>query len=117
VLVGHDQRFLRVTAFLLARDGFEVETSRDVPRLLELVEAHAADVAVLEANGSAVAVRAVAALRALRPDVGLVVVDDRRPSLGGERTVPKWSGIGRFVEEIESVDNRAHARKVVDGVA
>jgi uncharacterized membrane protein (UPF0127 family)/CheY-like chemotaxis protein len=117
VLVGHDRRFLRVTAFLLAREGFDVETSHDPPRLLELVEAHAADVAVLEPDGSAVAVRAIAALRALRPDVGLVVVDDRRPSLGGERTLPKWSHLAQLVEEIESVHNAARARKAVDGVA
>ena len=117
LLVGHDRRFLRVTAFLLAREGFDVQASYDAPRLLELVEAHGADVAVLEPDGSAVAVRAIAALRALRPDVGLVVVDDRRPMLGGEPTLPKWSELARLVEEIESVHNGARARGVADGVA
>jgi uncharacterized membrane protein (UPF0127 family)/CheY-like chemotaxis protein len=117
LLVGHDRRFLRVTAFLLAREGFDVQASYDAPRLVELVEAHAADVAVLEPDGSAVAVRAIGALRALRPDVGLVIVDDRRPMLGGEPTLPKWSELARLVEEIESVHNAARARKVVDGVA
>src|ERR671938_317897 len=54
LLVGHDRRFLRVTAFLLAREGFDVQATYDAPRLVELVEAHAADVAVLEPDGSAV---------------------------------------------------------------
>ena len=117
VLVAHDRRFLRVTAFLLAREGFDVQASNEVPRLLELIEEHAADVAVLEPDGSAVAARAVGALRALRPDVGLVVVGDSRPSLWGERTLPKWSEVARLVGEIESVYHEARARKIVDGVA
>ena len=117
VLVGHDRRFLRVTAFLLAREGFDVHASHEPPRLLELVEEHAADVAVLEPDGSVVAARAIGALRALRPDVGVVVVDDSRRSLGGERTLPKWSELARLVEEIEGVYNDARARKLVDGVA
>jgi hypothetical protein len=117
VVVGHDRRFLRVTAFLLAREGFVVQASHDAPRLLELVEDHAADVAVLEPDGSAVAARAIAALRALRPDVGLVVIGDDRRWLGGERRLPKWSELARLVDEIEGVYNEARARKLVDGVA
>ena len=117
VLVAHDRRFLRVTAFLLAREGFDVQTSHDTPRLLELVESHAADVAVLEPDGSAVAARAIAALQALRPDVGLVVVGDSRQSLGGERTLPKWSELARLVAEIETVYNDARAQRMIDGVA
>jgi uncharacterized membrane protein (UPF0127 family) len=117
VLVAQDRRFLRVTAFLLAREGFAVRTSREAPRLLELVEGHAADVAVVEPDGSAFAARAIAALRALRPDVGLVVVGDARPSLGGERALPKWTDLARLIEEIEGVYNVARGRSIVDGVA
>jgi uncharacterized protein len=116
VLVAHDRRFLRVTAFLLSREGFDVHASQDAARLLELADHHAADVAVLEPDGSAVAARAIAALRAVRPDVGLVVVGDGR-RLGGERTLPKWSGLARLIGEIDGVYAQARARKVVDGVA
>jgi hypothetical protein len=117
VLVGGDRRFLRVTAFLLAREGYAVETSHDATRLLELVDHHAAVVAVLEPDGSAVAARALAALRTLRPDVGLVLIGDGRRSLGSERTLPKWSGLSRLIQEIDGVHAEARSREVVDGVA
>ena len=117
VLVGADRRFLRVTAFLLAREGFSVQTSHDATRLLDLVDDHAADVAVLEPDGCAVAARATAALRTLRPDVGVVLVGDERRSLGSARTLPKWSALARLIEQIEAVSAGARARKVVDGVA
>jgi uncharacterized protein len=117
VLVAQDRRFLRVTAFLLAREGFDVHTSQDAAHLLELADQHAADVAVLEPDGSAVAARAIAALRALRPDVGLVVVDGGRRSLGGERTLPKWSGLARLIGEIYGAYAQARPREAADGVA
>jgi uncharacterized protein len=116
-LVARDRRFLRVTAFLLTREGFEVHTSQDATRLVELADHHAVDVAVLEPDGSAVAARAVAALRALRPDVGLVVVGDGLRSLGGERTLPKWTELARLIDEIEGVYAQARAGKAVGGVA
>ena len=65
LLSGRDRRFLRVTSFLLAQRGYDVQETS--PRkTLETAERHRADVVLLETNDSRVmAARKVAALQAL----------------------------------------------------
>jgi CheY-like chemotaxis protein len=89
LLSGRDRRFLRVTSFLLAQRGYDVQETS--PRkTLESVERHRADVVLLETNDSrTMAARKVAALQALPVAPGLLAVR-------------KWTPIDTLVEEIEA---------------
>jgi len=107
LLSGRDRRFLRVTSFLLAQRGYDVQETS--PRkTLETAERHRADVVLLETNDSRVmAARKVAALQALpvAPSV-LVVFDDdyneEKDRWQGLCAVTKWTPIETLVEEIEA---------------
>jgi CheY-like chemotaxis protein len=103
LLSGRDRRFLRVTSFLLAQRGYDVQETS--PRkTLESVERHRADVVLLETNDSrTMAARKVAALQALpvAPSV-LVVYDDEDERWPGLLAVRKWTPIDTLVEEIEA---------------
>jgi CheY-like chemotaxis protein len=103
LLAGRDARFLRVTSFLLERNGFEVESTPQLDGLADLVERHRSNVVVLD-SGSArtTAARAAAAIQALHPKVGLLLVSDD-PGQGptGFRALPKWAPIDRLVDEVE----------------
>lgn len=104
LLAGRDARFLRVTSFLLVRNGFEVETTPQLNGLADLVERHRPNVVVLEAGHAlATAARAAAAVQALHPGVGLLVVHDTDEDGAaiGVRTLPKWAPIDRLVDEVE----------------
>jgi len=103
LLSGRDRRFLRVTSFLLAQRGYDVQETS--PRkTLESVERHRADVVLLETNDSrTMAARKVAALQALSvaPSV-LVVYDDEPEPWPGLLAVKKWTPIETLVEQIEA---------------
>jgi hypothetical protein len=103
LLSGRDRRFLRVTSFLLAQRGYEVQETS--PRkTLESVERHNPDVVLLETNDSrTMAARKVAALQALSvaPSV-LVVYDDEEERWPGLLAVRKWTPIDILVEQIEA---------------
>ncbi|HYS70108.1 MAG TPA: hypothetical protein VEM14_07675 [Gemmatimonadaceae bacterium] len=107
LLSGRDRRFLRVTSFLLAQRGYDVQESS--PRkTLETAERHRSDVVLLETNDSRVmAARKVAALQALptAPSV-LVVFDDKNEEemdrWKGLAAVTKWTPIENLVEQVEA---------------
>jgi CheY-like chemotaxis protein len=103
LLVGRDKRYLRVTSFLLARQGFEVESGAKPDKALDLVDRHHPSVVVLEAESSlAACARTAATLKALYPRIGVVVVtNDGARRTTGLRTVAKWSPIERLIDEVE----------------
>ena len=107
LLSGRDRRFLRVTSFLLAQRGYDVQQTSP-RRTIETVERHRSDVVLLETNDSRVmAARKVAALQALpvAPSV-LVVFDDdheeEKDRWQGLSAVTKWTPIETLVKEIEA---------------
>jgi CheY-like chemotaxis protein len=103
LLSGRDRRFLRVTSFLLAQRGYDIQESS--PRkTLESVERHRADVVILETNDSrTMAARKIAALQALSvaPSV-LLVYDDEHEPWPGLFAIKKWTPIDILVEQIEA---------------
>jgi CheY-like chemotaxis protein len=107
LLSGSDRRFLRVTSFLLAQRGYDVQETS--PRkTLEAAERHRSDVVLLETNGSRVmAARKVAALQALPiPPSVLVVFDDEseeaKDRWQGLSAVTKWTPMETLLEQIEA---------------
>jgi CheY-like chemotaxis protein len=103
LLSGRDRRFLRVTSFLLAQRGYDVQETSPKGTLAS-VERHRADVVLLEINDSrTMAARKVAALQALSvaPSV-LVVYDDEPEPWPGLLAVRKWTPIEALVEQIEA---------------
>jgi CheY-like chemotaxis protein len=103
LLSGRDRRFLRVTSFLLAQRGYDVQETS--PRkTLESVERHRADVVLLETNDSrTMAARKVAALQALPVAPSVLVVYDNEPEpWPGLLAVRKWTPIDVLVEQIEA---------------
>ena len=103
LLSGRDRRFLRVTSFLLAERGYDVQATSP-KKTLEAVSLHRADVVILETNDSrTMAARKVAALQALAvaPSV-LLVYDKEQEYWPGLIKVKKWIPIDSLVEQIEA---------------
>jgi hypothetical protein len=103
LLSGRDRRFLRVTSFLLAERGYDVQEASP-KKTLEAVARHRADVVILETNDSrTMAARKVAALQALAvaPSV-LLVYDKEQEYWPGLSKVKKWIPIDSLVEQIEA---------------
>lgn len=103
LLSGRDRRFLRVTSFLLAERGYDVQATSP-KKTLEAVARHRADVVLLETNDSrTMAARKVAALQALAvaPSV-LLVYDKEQEYWPGLFKVKKWIPIDSLIEQIEA---------------
>jgi hypothetical protein len=108
LLAGRDYRFLRVTAFLLARRGYDV-VQTDSSDLILMAERHRADVVVLETQESrAAAGRSVTVLQTLATSPGLIVVcaDGEEWDSVGLRTIRKWAPLDELVDEIEAASIR-----------
>jgi CheY-like chemotaxis protein len=109
LLAGRDRRFLRVTAFLLSRRGYDV---MEVP-LNESVAAadrFPADVVLLDAGMSrAEAARLANQLTALAcPPAVVVVTGNGHKQSAGLRFVEKWEPIDELVNEIEAASLERH---------
>jgi uncharacterized protein len=104
VLLGtRDEEFLRLAQFLLTRNGFAVESTKKIVNAVDLVGRQRLDVVVLDASDSlSEAARTVAALEALHPQVGvLVVCDDERPRpAAGLDMVEKWEALETLTDDI-----------------
>jgi uncharacterized protein len=105
VLLGsRDDRFLRLTRFLLTRNDFAVESTKRVPSAVAFVERHGIDFVVLDASDSlSEAARTVAAIEALNPQVGVLLVCDAdrpRPTTG-LNVVEKWHALETLADEIK----------------
>ena len=104
VLLGtRDEQFLRLAEFLLERNGFAVETTKKIPNAVDLVWRHRLDVVVLDASESlSEAARTAAAIEALHPQVGvLIVCDDERPKPAtGLPIMEKWEALETLSDDI-----------------
>ena len=119
IVVSRDERFASVFRFLLGRKQLAVEAASRRQELLTLLE-QGADVVVLDATHSlADAARTIAELEELHPEIGVVMVSDRRGRDGGlYRLLPKWGSLQQLIAEIERthlhLPARAHLR-ALDG--
>jgi hypothetical protein len=98
VLLGtSDDRFLKLARFLLTRNHFDVQSTKRIVNAVTLVERTRADVVVIDASDSlGDAARAVAAIEALHPSVGVVVVCDGEP--------PRWTTGLKVTEKWEALE-------------
>jgi DNA-binding NtrC family response regulator len=101
VLVAtRDRRFIRVAGFLLARGGFDVESTPRPRDLLEVIETQPQDIVILDASESlAEAARWVAAIEALHPHITVLVVSDDGEGVStvNLRVFDKWKSFERLV--------------------
>jgi uncharacterized membrane protein (UPF0127 family) len=104
VLLGtRDDQFLRLAEFLLTRNGFAVETTREIANAVDLVWRQRLDVVVLDATDSlSEAARTAAAIEALHPQVAvLIVCDDERPKPStGLPIREKWEALETLSDDI-----------------
>ena len=104
VLLGtRDEQFLRLAEFLLTRNGFAVETTKKIASAVDLVWHQRLDVVVLDASDSlSEAARTAAAIEALHPQVGvLIVCDDERPKPAtGLPIMEKWEALETLSDDI-----------------
>jgi uncharacterized membrane protein (UPF0127 family) len=104
VLLGtRDEEFLRLAQVLLTRNGFAVESTKKIVNAVDLVGRQRLDVGVLDASDSiSETARTVAAIEALHPQVGvLLVCDDERPRpTTGLEIVEKWEALETLTDDI-----------------
>jgi uncharacterized membrane protein (UPF0127 family) len=103
LLATGDDEFLRLAQFLLTRNGFGVETTKKIANAVDLVWRQRLDVVVLDATESlSEAARTAAAIEALHPQVGvLIVCDDERPKpTTGLPIMEKWEALETLSDDI-----------------
>jgi uncharacterized protein len=106
VLASRDRRYSAVTSFLLARNGYHVEATREEHDLIGVVERAAPNLVVIDASADSHAtMRAIAALQTLHQGVGILVVSDTVDELDlrGVRVLNKWSPFQRLHEVIDEL--------------
>jgi PleD family two-component response regulator len=106
LVAARDARFARVSGFLLARRGFDVETLRVPGRVLDTLARADFDVLILDASESfSEAARLVGTLDALYPYLTVLVVADPAPDDDGSvfRVFPKWTSLETLVLNLESL--------------
>ena len=113
VLAARDRRFLRVTSFLLAREGFLVESTRSLEDLFGMVQRHRPDVVILDGMDSlTTTARALAEIEALPYSVAVLVVAEA-PEASSPRSVRilhKWTSFDRLVQEVERLSEDAQGK-------
>jgi DNA-binding NtrC family response regulator len=100
LVAARDRRFLRVAGFLLARGGFDVESTRHPRDLVRVVDRQPPDIVILDGSESlADAGRGVAAIEALHPHVTVIVVSDEgdADSTVNLRVFDKWKSFEQLV--------------------
>jgi DNA-binding NtrC family response regulator len=105
LVAARDRRFLRVAGFLLARGGFDVESTSRPRDLLQVLERQPADIVILDGSESlAEAARSVAAVEALHPHVTVLVVsDDGAAPTVNLRVFDKWKSFERLVVDLRAM--------------
>jgi CheY-like chemotaxis protein len=105
LLSGRDRRFLRVTAFLLSRRGYQISLA-SIGTVLEAVERERADVVLLEPGESkAAAARMITALQLTKASPALLLITDESAGnvrWNGLAVVDKWTPIEDLVKVIET---------------
>jgi hypothetical protein len=103
LVASRDERYRKVTRFLLERRAYLVDTLERTTTLLDRVDELRPDVVVLDASGwSAGAARRVAALGVLYPEIALVLVSDDPDSIVyGLTVLDKWVSIEHLSRHLE----------------
>jgi DNA-binding NtrC family response regulator len=104
LLAVADRRFVRVAAFLLARHGFEVDSTKRPRELLDLMDGHPPDVVILDGTQSlAEAARLAGAIEALHPHVAVIVVAEEAGAspAANLHVFPKWTSFDQLAVNIE----------------
>jgi uncharacterized membrane protein (UPF0127 family) len=112
LLATGDDRFLRLARFLLTRNQFEVQATKRIVNAATLVDRSQPHVVVIDAADSlGDAARAVAAIEALHPHVGVVVVCDGEPPrwTTGLKVTEKWEALETLPEDIRLLAEDARA--------
>lgn len=121
VLAARDRRFLRVTSFLLAREGFLVNSTRKLEDLLGLVQRHRPHVVILDGMDSlTMAARALAEIEALPYSVAVLVVAEvpEASSPTTVRLLHKWTSFDELLQEVERLSEDAQGNgEVSHGLA
>jgi DNA-binding NtrC family response regulator len=110
VIGSGDEKFLRLARFLLTRGGFDVDSTKRIARIPDLVEGHGPDIAVIDASSSlGDAARAVAAIEALHPDVHIILVCDGEPPrwTSGLKVTEKWEALQTLPDDIRQLSESA----------
>jgi Fe-S-cluster formation regulator IscX/YfhJ len=119
VIATYDVRFASYAAFVLARQGFDVETSRGPEKLLDTVVLKHPHVAVIDGSGALPkATRLGHAVRSLEPHTAVLVVTDGTPPLDAARDFPvvaKWAELERLPEALRRAYERGDQREVAYG--
>ena len=113
VLAARDRRFLRVTSFLLAREGFLVDSTRRLEDLLGMVQKHRPDVVILDGMDSlTMTARALAEIEALPYSVAVLVVAEipEASSPTSVRLLHKWTSFDRLLNEVERLSEGARGK-------
>jgi CheY-like chemotaxis protein len=103
LLAGRDERFMRVTSFLLSRRGYAVRRSTLVDACVEATRNHS-DVVLVDDGGSRVEVaRTIAALQALAAAPALLLLSTSGATYAWKRlpVVDKWTPIATLAAEID----------------
>jgi hypothetical protein len=110
-LLARDRRFLKVTSFLLTRNGCGTATTQSPRKLLALVERNESTVVVVDATDSTHAVQVAGALQALGREVGVVIVADNLdgPGIRLLDPLPKWNAFDRLLARIRSAHSKSQA--------
>jgi len=121
VLAARDRRFLRVTSFLLARQGFLVDSTRRLEDLLDVVERHRPDVVILDGMDSlTMTARALAEIEALPYSVAVLVVAEvpEASSPTSVRLLHKWTSFDQLLDEVERLSEDAQEKgEISNGLA
>lgn len=113
VLAARDRRFLRVTSFLLAREGFVVDSTRRLEDLLELVQRQRPDVVILDGMDSlTMTARALAEIEALPYSVAVLVVAEvpEASSPTSVRLLHKWTSFDQLLDEVERLSDNTQGK-------
>jgi len=121
VLAARDRRFLRVTSFLLARQGFLVHSTRRLEDLLDLVQRKRPDVVILDGMDSlTMTARALAEVEALPYSVAVLVVAEvpEASSPTSVRLLHKWTSFDQLLDEVERLSEDSQGKgEVSHGLA
>ena len=121
VLAARDRRFLRVTSFLLARQGFLVDSTRRLEDLLDMVERHRPGVVILDGMDSlTMTARALAEVEALPYSVAVLVVAEvpEASSPTSVRLLHKWTSFDQLLDEVERLSEDAQEKgEISNGLA
>jgi DNA-binding NtrC family response regulator len=115
VLAARDPHFLRVTSFLLAREGFMVDSTRRLEDLLDMVKRYRPNVVILDGMDSLTrTAQALVEIEALPHPVSVLVVAEvpEASAPTNVRLLHKWTPFERLVQEVERASENGEGKEI-----